>query len=452
MQQFEEKIMQKLQVQHMAVIEKQADSIKTLVYIINNVLVRQFEIPNQQTNVESDIKHHKSHANQENPFDDEFHKLRNSTTKEVIEKHAALTTNVEQLADYNQNLRNITDDLLVGQRELQKQLISVKDDLQSHRSQVEQEKTHVNEFRKLQNSINAQYEEVIEKLAVHAKNGQQIAESVKNLRNITDNVDRLVTSLSGVENQLTNVENELFEQGNRMYNFSSSCATLNINVTGTYYIRPAGVVAPFSVLCDFENNYNLGGGWTVFQRRIDGAVNFFQNWTMYKDGFGDVNGEHWLGLEKLHLMTRSGRHEMLVMLEDHEGASAYELYDSFQIGSEAEKYKLTVGGYSGTAGDTLKYHHGMKFSTFDQDNDKSGTNCAQSIDGAWWFNSCFYSHLNGKYRKKGEHLNTQYHGVNWANLRTIDFLITDNDLTTPPFTTLVLVFFMQCIERWLVSG
>uniref|UniRef100_A0A182IWL5 Uncharacterized protein n=1 Tax=Anopheles atroparvus TaxID=41427 RepID=A0A182IWL5_ANOAO len=113
----------------------------------------------------------------------------------------------------------------------------------------------------------------------------------------------------------------------------SSCTTLNINETGTYSIRPAEDVEPFLVCCVFEDDYNLGGGWTVFQRRFNGSVSFHQNWMMYKHGFGDVNGEHWLGLEKLHLMTRSGRYEMLVILEDHEGASAYELYDSFQIGT-----------------------------------------------------------------------------------------------------------------------
>uniref|UniRef100_A0A182IW97 Fibrinogen C-terminal domain-containing protein n=1 Tax=Anopheles atroparvus TaxID=41427 RepID=A0A182IW97_ANOAO len=163
-----------------------------------------------------------------------------------------------------------------------------------------------------------------------------MADSNQNLRKITD---KIMASQSGVEKQLTNIKEVSYETRTRLD--PPSCATLNINETGTYSIRPAGVVAPFSVLCDFKDNFNRGGGWTVFQRRIDGSLNFYQNWTMYKNGFGDVNGEHWLGLEKLHLMTRSGRYEMLVILEDHEGGSAYALYDSFQTGSEAEKYKLT---------------------------------------------------------------------------------------------------------------
>uniref|UniRef100_A0A182J6Y9 Fibrinogen C-terminal domain-containing protein n=1 Tax=Anopheles atroparvus TaxID=41427 RepID=A0A182J6Y9_ANOAO len=157
---------------------------------------------------------------------------------------------------------------------------------------------------------------------------------------------------------------------------------LNINETGTYFIRPAGVVEPFLVLCDFQDNFNLGGGWTVFQRRIDGAVNFFQNWTMYKNGFGDVNGEHWLDREDTN---------KLLILEDCDGGSAYANYDSFRIGNEAEKYKLTVGDYSGTAEDSLKVHNGKGFSTFDQDNDTADNgSCANEYNGAWWFDACYF--------------------------------------------------------------
>lgn len=33
----------------------------------------------------------------------------------------------------------------------------------------------------------------------------------------------------------------------------------------------------------------------VFQRREDGSVNFFRGWEAYRDGFGKLTGEHWLG-------------------------------------------------------------------------------------------------------------------------------------------------------------
>lgn len=33
----------------------------------------------------------------------------------------------------------------------------------------------------------------------------------------------------------------------------------------------------------------------VFQRREDGSVNFFRGWEAYREGFGKLTGEHWLG-------------------------------------------------------------------------------------------------------------------------------------------------------------
>ena len=151
---------------------------------------------------------------------------------------------------------------------------------------------------------------------------------------------------------------------------------------------------PFDVYCDMETD---GGGWTVFQRRINGTQNFYLNWIDYVRGFGGLSGEFWLGLGKMHRLT-AGATELRVDLADFERNMRYAKYNTFSIGDSVSKFNLTVSGYSGTAGDSLAYHNNQAFSTKDQDNDRSsGTHCAQRDTGAWWYNSCTNSNLNGGY-------------------------------------------------------
>uniref|UniRef100_A0A182WM15 Fibrinogen C-terminal domain-containing protein n=1 Tax=Anopheles minimus TaxID=112268 RepID=A0A182WM15_9DIPT len=107
--------------------------------------------------------------------------------------------------------------------------------------------------------------------------------------------------------------------------------------------------------------------------------------------------EFWLGLDRIHQLTASGPYELAVLLEDFDGNKTYAKYDRFEIGNEGEKYALTLGKYSGTAGDALTYSNGMKFSTFDEDNDKGSGQCAVVYHGAWWYNACYHSNLNAKY-------------------------------------------------------
>ena len=89
--------------------------------------------------------------------------------------------------------------------------------------------------------------------------------------------------------------------------------------------------------------------WIVFQRRLDGSVSFFRRWDDYVTGFGDLEGEHWLGLQKMSCLTQA-RSVLRVDLEAFNGDIGYAEYNTFQVGSDHTKYILTVGGHSGSLG------------------------------------------------------------------------------------------------------
>ena len=140
-----------------------------------------------------------------------------------------------------------------------------------------------------------------------------------------------------------------------------------------------------------------GGGWTVFQRRQDGSVDFYRNWAEYERGFGNLTGEHWLGLKNIHRLTPKGSNYLRVDLGDFEGGKAYAKYNSFEILDSYTQYTIVIGSYSGTAGDSLKYSNMMKFSTKDKDNDKLDGVCTKIHPGAWWFKNCYEAFLNAHY-------------------------------------------------------
>ncbi|KAL9974299.1 hypothetical protein ACROYT_G011320 [Oculina patagonica] len=135
---------------------------------------------------------------------------------------------------------------------------------------------------------------------------------------------------------------------------------------GVYTIKPDNL-SVFDVFCD---QTTAGGGWTVFQKRLNGSVDFFLYWSDYKHGFGDPSGEYWLGNDKIHRLTPHENNTLRVDMADFEGNTAYAEYNKFGVMSENEKYKLILGSYSGTAGDSLASHDCQMFSTQDEDNDR----------------------------------------------------------------------------------
>ncbi|GAB0198295.1 ficolin-1-like [Grus japonensis] len=179
-------------------------------------------------------------------------------------------------------------------------------------------------------------------------------------------------------------------------------------LSGWYTIYPQGCNAT-TIFCDMDTD---GGGWIVFQRRWDGSVNFLRDWYSYKRGFGSQLTEFWLGNDNIHFLTSLGPCELRIDLRDFENNYYFAKYASFRVLGESEKYKLVLGDFlGGNAGDSLSYHKDMPFSTTDQDNDMSSFNCATEYKGAWWYNDCHYSNLNGMYWL-GIH-GSYADGINW---------------------------------------
>ncbi|XP_074543892.1 angiopoietin-related protein 4 [Halichoeres trimaculatus] len=194
-------------------------------------------------------------------------------------------------------------------------------------------------------------------------------------------------------------ESSVAEQRDSPVETVSDCHELFLRgetTSGVYTIQPINA-EPFKVFCEMTTD----GGWTVIQRRQDGSVDFDQLWQAYEKGFGSLNGEFWLGLEKMHAIAKDGSYILNIKLADWSGDVA-SIRLPFQLGGEETKYSLqiretrTFSPLETSLGTDAS--SGLPFSTRDQDNDqKNDTNCAKHLSGGWWFSNCGRSNLNGRY-------------------------------------------------------
>ena len=207
-----------------------------------------------------------------------------------------------------------------------------------------------------------------------------------------------------------NVVNLVHEKGSKIFSaqMSKRCMLFRdclewfehgFKKDGVYDVNINGKTT--KVFCDMTSNE---GGWTVFQRRIDGAVNFNRSWEDYKNGFGSVNGEYWLGNKFIHQLSKSVSNT-LVRIEgiDFQNNHKFIIFEKFWIEDERNKYKLTTGtfkkGSQNLNPHDWKYGNGMYFTTYDRDNDMTGGNCAVIYSGGWWYKNCFGMSPNNRYSK-----------------------------------------------------
>ncbi|XP_012936278.2 ficolin-2-like [Aplysia californica] len=130
------------------------------------------------------------------------------------------------------------------------------------------------------------------------------------------------------------------------------------------------------------------------QRRASGDVDFYRGWTEYKNGFGNLNGNFWFGLEKIHQLTNQGRYQLRIDMK-YKGKNYFAKYDNFSLSGESENYKIQISGFSGNVKDSMAAHNGQQFSTKDRDNDGIPSSCATWYHGAWWYKTCLRVQLNG---------------------------------------------------------
>ncbi|XP_017842047.1 angiopoietin-related protein 7 isoform X2 [Drosophila busckii] len=238
-----------------------------------------------------------------------------------------------------------------------------------------------------------------------------------NVRETQENVGRLVQNTNNIKRRLANRKSARLPQtaGAPADERASSCLQSYLAVNGILKLQLTPESESFYVPCEDD-------GWTVIMNRSSDDTSFERSWLEYKEGFGNLAGDFFIGLDKLHALTSSSLHELRIWLEDFEGNRAVAGYDAFAISGERELYALNLLGkhqqqLQPPAGDSFSYHAGAKFSTFDSDNDNClACSCAQRFKAAGWFNSCGTSNLFGKYHSEN-HARAGEAGIFWETFQ-----------------------------------
>merc|ERR1712226_1019216 len=348
---------------------------------------------------------------------------------------------------YLRKVSAVTLSLLIALTAVAARSQVLPDDVASVDSCPAQLEVKAKEIAEKNSEIEDRDNRIAEKIAEIEHKDNRIAEKITEIEVRDQKIEQLTNRIMEME---ANVADSVLETAE-----FTDCADIRQQdptaPTGTYaIILRSRFTQPESkfVFCDMDTE---GGGWTTIQRRNSGTLNFFQNFETYAEGFGNLgeSTEFWIGNRLLHEMTSRWNYELRIELENADGERKQVHYNMFKVDSECNDYSLTLDNFiEHELPDSMYANRNMKFSTFDRDGDLSNDNCAIRHIGAWWYNNCTDSNLNGMFLPAGTPVDSSIHWYGWEQnraLASVEMKIRPRDMdgvcpsttttTTPPTTT-----------------
>ncbi|KAM7097905.1 angiopoietin-related protein 3 [Molossus nigricans] len=333
---------------------------------------------------------------QTNEIKEEEKNLRKTTSKLQVKNEEVKNMSLE----LNSKLENVLEEKILLQqkvRYLEEQLTTLiknQPEIQEH-PEVTSLKTFVeqqdNSIKDLLQTVEEQYRQLNQQHSQIKEIENQlrrtgIQESTENSLSAKPRAPRTTPTLHF--NETKNVEYD---------DIPADCTTIynkGEHTSGIYSIRPSDSQV-FNVYCDVKS----GSSWTLIQHRIDGSQNFNETWENYKYGFGRLDGEFWLGLEKIYSIVKQSNYILRIELEDWKNTKYYIEY-SFHLGNHETNYKLHLVEITGNVPNALLENKDLEFSTWDH-KAKGHFNCPENYSGGWWWHAvCEEYNLNGKYNKQ----------------------------------------------------
>ncbi|KFV15533.1 Angiopoietin-related protein 3, partial [Pterocles gutturalis] len=346
-------------------------------------------------------------------FDQSFYEL-SVQTSEIKEEEEQLRQTTARLQINNEEIKNLSqemnlkiEDLIQNKIQLQEQVWGLEDkvtklaitqpstqeteEISSLKAFVEQQDNHIKQLLKTvedqhvqldrQHSQIMELEDKVQELSLLLFLEFVISSNAEGANGPTIICNSLLFAFPGPAPDCT----ALYNSGRRS--------------SGVYTIKPNGSEA-FDVYCEMK----FGSAWTVIQNRVDGSLDFNQTWDAYENGFGDLNEEFWLGLNKTYSITKQGDYILRIELQDWKDNKRYIEY-AFSLGGPGTDYTLQLSRFSGSIPNALPEQTELRFSTADHGVDTThNSNCPENYLGGWWHSECEETNLNGKYvvpRSKG---------------------------------------------------